>query len=78
VRNTSSVNQSYVLYRPATLYRGTFDVKVCGAPYNDGSRVEHVTGRYATISPLAKLRRYLCGTPAGDRWERSASSVGCA
>jgi len=77
VRNRSALNRSFVVFRPAMVYAGWFAVRACGAPYNDGWSVERLRGRYSTISNLAHLQTYGCGTPVNGPWERLASKDFC-
>ncbi|WP_134741655.1 hypothetical protein [Nocardioides sp. 503] len=78
VRNDSDEDRQYVVYRGGELRRGTWSTKLCGAPYNDGTRVERLAGRFSTLMrPLGKVRTYVCGSGPKDDVERAASRV-CA
>ncbi|WP_193613892.1 hypothetical protein [Nocardioides lijunqiniae] len=76
VRNDSDESRQYVVYRGGETRRGTWATKLCGAPYNDGTRVERLAGRFSTLSrPLTKVRTYVCGSGPQDDYERAASRV---
>jgi hypothetical protein len=76
LRNDTDEDHQYVVYRAGQLRRGTWASKLCGAPYNDGTRVERVAGRFSTRTRgLGEVRTYVCGSGPKDDAERAASRV---
>lgn len=75
LRNDSSRNQVYVLYRGAELLKGTWSAERCGAPYNDGTEVLKMSGKFSVLTPVRRLRVYDCGVEPADKYERAASRV---
>jgi hypothetical protein len=68
----------FVLYRGARLDHGTFRLRVCGAPYNDGTTVESIKGTFwASEKPGPSVELSCADEPVGGLAER-AHDLGCA
>lgn len=78
LKNTTLRNRSYLVYRGSHVYSGTWAKRVCGAPYNDGSTVDRVTGTYTTVSKIGPVKVTGCGVPASDSAvDRYAAHYAC-
>ncbi|MFC4786165.1 hypothetical protein ACT8ZV_16920 [Nocardioides sp. MAHUQ-72] len=58
---TSDENRGYLVYRGALAWSGSWRMRVCGAPYNDGTTVATISGTYRTIGELLPSRTAVCG-----------------
>ena len=77
-KNDTRRNRTYLVYRGSNAYSGTWTKKVCGAPYNDGTSVDQVTGTYTTVSKIGRVKVTACGVPASDsRMDRHAADYAC-
>ncbi|MEP9364794.1 hypothetical protein ABLE68_17655 [Nocardioides sp. CN2-186] len=78
LKNTGPRNQSYVVYRGSNVYSGTWTKRVCGAPYNDGTSVDRITGTYSTLSEIGPVKVAGCHVAASDsRIDRYAARRAC-
>jgi hypothetical protein len=66
IMNNTKRDQRYFVYRGSFVHTGEWAVKVCGAPYNDGTRVDRLTGTYSTVTRIRPVRTAGCGAPASD------------
>lgn len=72
LRNDTSRNRTYVLYRGAELLSGTWSAERCGAPYNDGTEILKMTGEFTTLTPIRSMQVYPCGAKPSDKYDRAA------
>lgn len=78
IDNTTGRNRTYLVYRGARAYSGTWKVRGCGAPYNDGTTADVVTGTYSTVGKLTRVRVAGCGLPHGQTdLDRHAAQLAC-
>lgn len=75
LRNDSRSNQLHVLYRGAELLRGTWSATRCGEGYNDGTEVLELSGKFTALTPVRRMRTYLCGSEPADRFDRAAARI---
>jgi hypothetical protein len=75
LRNDTSSNRTYVLYRGAELLSGTWSAERCGAPYNDGTEIVKMSGEFTTLTPVRSTQIYPCGAEPSDKYDRAASRL---
>lgn len=68
---------SWVAYKTAQVAHGKFRVKACGAPYNDGSSVEIVSGTYQALQKVSDTRVVRCDAEPADAGQAAAQRAGC-
>lgn len=80
IANHTQGNRSYLVYRGAMAESGSWKLRVCGAPYNDGSRVITVRGTFDSIGPLGPVRTAACGVVSAHAnvIQRHAARRACA
>ncbi len=67
----------FVVYRASALDRGTFTVRACGAPYNDGASVDKIKGTFRALEEPGRTRVVRCDADATDKPAQSAQDLGC-
>jgi len=78
LKNDTRRNRSYLVYRGSHEYSGTWTKTVCGAPYNDGTSVDKVTGTYTTVSRIGPVKVTGCGVRLSESAvDRYASHYAC-
>ncbi len=78
LKNTGPHNRSYLVYRGSNLYSGSWTKRVCGAPYNDGTSVDKITGTYSTLTKIGPVKVAGCDVSASDsRIDRYAARRAC-
>jgi hypothetical protein len=78
IRNDSNRNRLYLVYRGSFAYSGDWTIKACGAPYNDGTTVDTVTGHYSTVTKIRPVAVTECRVPAsGSELDRYAADLAC-
>ncbi|MCD4526074.1 hypothetical protein [Nocardioides sp. cx-173] len=71
--DTANQFRRFVRYQGAGALHGSWSATRCGAPYNDGSQVVRLTGKFSTVSVPQRPRTHVCGSVTRDEYDRAAT-----